>query len=603
MKKIEFHIGKIPSNYVYGFMIGIATLILIFRLFYLQVLHQSEYRLQSDQNRIREITLKPLRGLIFDRNGKTIVDNNLAFSLYAFPYYLQRNPQLYERLSQFVNETPQTLQKTVKKSPGGYFQPVRLARAVDFTIVSHVEEERLELPGVGFWIEPIRAYLSSASAAHMLGYLGEASPQELEKELPDGYQAGDIVGKKGLEKYYEKALHGTAGVRYVEVDVMGREVRTLENPPEKPPVPGDDLYLDLDLDLQVLAEQLMSDCRGSVIMMDLRDGGILAMVSKPDYPPQLFSGVIPAKVWSELQNDPNDPLYDRTIQSVFPPGSTFKLVLALAALSTHTIDPNWSISCPGYYRYGSRVFKCWKAKGHGRVNLYQAIQQSCNVYFYQLGLKVGIDNWSKYAKLLNFGQKTGIDLPQENSGTVPDRKMLDRLYGKEKWTQALMLNLAVGQGELVVTPLQMLQLAEIIAQKGRFYQPHLLDHTHNPLTGETTYVKVDSSFIDAIPEFAFDRVREGMRMVVQSGTGRAATVPNVEVAGKTGTAQNPHGKDHAWFVGFAPFDKPQVAIVVLVENGGGGGGVAAPKAGTLLKLYFSKNAANGTSNLLAQKLN
>ena len=602
MNNLKYRSGKISPFYLYWITIGIFTIILISRLFSLQVVHQSEYRLQSNQNRIREITVQPLRGQIFDRNGILLVDNDPAFTLYGLPYFLQNNPDRYDSLASYLGRSSENLQEIVKKNMIGYFKPVRLARQLDFSIVSKIEENRGDFLGVDFWVEPIRNYPSSVKSAHLFGYLGEISPSELENDFDDTYEKGDIIGKKGIERFYETTLHGKPGVRYAEVDVMGREIRTLEDSKAQNPVPGDNVYLTIDSDLQVRAETLMDTLRGSIIMMDLDDGGILALVSKPDYSPELLSGVIRSQTWNDLINDPGHPMYDRSIQSVFPPGSTFKLVLALAAITNETIDPEWTVNCPGYFRLGRRPFKCWKLGGHGKVNLYEAIEQSCNVYFYRLGLKVGLDQWSNYTRVLGFGKKTGIDLPLEKSGNVPDKTYLDNQYGEGKWTQGLLLNLSVGQGDLVVTPLQMLKLTSIIAKKGVLFQPHLLRYTSNPLTEIFIKPDIDSLIIEEIPDTAYQIIREGMRQVIhgKKGTGKVAAVANIISAGKTGTAQNPHGDDHAWFIGFAPFESPKVAIVVMVENGGGGAVVAGPKAGNLLRLFFKKQKEQLSNPIAAQ---
>jgi len=604
MKKVNKQSEIFFQIYLYWFVIIIFTVILLYRLFDLQVFHQSEYRLQSEQNRIRKIPIPPLRGLIFDRNGNLLVNNEPAFTLVATPFDLNKNSNLYDKISLFSGIESATLQNIVKNNLVGYFNPVRLLRQVDFSIVSKFEEHRRDFPGVNFLNEPIRSYPSLIKAPHIFGYLGEISLSELENEYKD-YKKGVIIGKKGIEKSYERSLQGKPGYRYVEVDALGREVKTLQNPESVEPIPGANLFLTLDLDLQVFAEELMDKNRGSLIIMDLSDGGILTLVSKPDYPPENLSGIISPKIWNELLNDPNHPMYDRSIQSVYPPGSTFKLVLALAAISNNVIEPNYVVNCPGYYRLGRRPFKCWKLDGHGRVNLYEALEQSCNVYFWNLGLKVGLDEWSRYAELLRFGKKTGIDLSLENSGNLPNKDYLDHQYGEGKWTDGLLLNLSVGQGDLVVTSLQMLQLTSIIAKKGVLIKPHLRLYSRNPLNDKMVRYEADSSLIEEIPDTAYQVVREGMRLVVhgKNGTGKTASVPNVTVAGKTGTAQNPHGNSHAWFVGFAPFDSPEVAIIVFVENGGGGSAVAAPIAGKLLRLYFKNQQLKHLNQKLAQKNN
>ena len=603
MNKNNLNTKKISPIYTYWFVIITLVLILFARLFYLQIIHKADFRLQSDQNRIREVTIQPLRGLIYDRYGKLLVNNDPAFTLYALPYYFNENPEMYEQMVRYTGSSSEDLKRKVKRDMLGYFKPVRLLREVDFPTVSKFEENKRLFPGVDFWIEPLRSYPSEVKAAHLFGYLGEISAPELEGEYKGKFQKGDLIGKKGIEKEYEEVLHGKPGVRYAEVDVVGREIRTLENPKPVDPIPGSDLYLTIDADLQLLAEQIMDGIRGSVIMMDLSDGGILTLVSKPDYSPSDLSGIISPEVWNKLLNDPDHPLYDRSIQSVFPPGSTFKLVTALAALSKESFNPEKKVNCVGYYQFGRRPFKCWNAKGHGSVNLYQAIEQSCNVYFYKLGLDVGIEKWAEYSNLLLFGKQTGIDLPSEESGNLPDKQYLDNQYGEGKWTQGLMLNLSVGQGDLVVTPLQMLQVTSTIAKKGVAYKPHLRLYQIDPISKEKIYFKPDSSMIPTIPDTAYQIVRKGMKMVVHGthGTAKASSVPNVISAGKTGTAQNPHGKTHAWFVGFAPFDKPKVAIVVFIENGGGGSVVAAPKAGKLLRLFFEKQKDEQKANqIIAQ---
>ncbi len=597
-------LANIPGSTRIGYwaVLGLATLVLIARLVQLQVMHRTDYRLQSDQNRIREVTLKPLRGLIYDRNGNLLVNNHPAFSLYAVPYELRRNPDLYQRIAENVDRTPTVLKTIVQQNMRGYFQPIRLMRQVDMAVVTDIEEKRTDFPGVGFWIEPIRSFPSSARASHVLGYLGEVTTEELEENTDVDYEPGDVIGKKGIEKIYERLLRGESGLEYVEVDAFGREVRTLKSPPKKEIKPGLNLHLTLDSELQHVSEELMKDLRGSIVMMDLQDGGLLSIVSKPDFDPAELSGVISTEVWDRMQYDPDHPLYDRSLQSVYPPGSTFKLVLAMAAIANDVVKPSWSINCFGSYRLGRRAFKCWKPKGHGRVDLYQAIEQSCNVYFYQLGLKVGLEEWAKFSRYFLLGRKTGIDIPLESAGIVPDKKFMDERYGEGEWTRGMMLNLSVGQGDLLVTTLQMVQFAGLLAKKGVYYTPHLLQSIYDPISDRTESHEADSLRIESISERAYDIVREGMRLVVngENGTAKLARVTGVEVAGKTGTAQNPHGEDHAWFIGFGPFENPKVAIVVLVENGGGGGAKAAPKAGELLKFYFDKNP-DQSADTLAEK--
>ena len=597
-------IASFPSQVklVYWISLIALTVVLIFRLFYLQILHKTDYKLQSDQNRIREVTLKPLRGLIYDRNKTLIVNNSPAFSLHAIPYNLQNNPDLYNRIGEYINKTPEELKAAVRRNMRGYFLPVRLMRQVDISIVTRFEEMRMEFPGVGFWIEPIRSYPSSVRAAHVLGYLGEITSTELKNKSNPEYQSGDVIGKRGIESFYDEKLRGKSGLEYVEVDALGREVKKLKNPLKEKSIPGLNLDLTLDVDLQTLAEESMGESRGSIIMLDLEDGGVLAMVSKPDFNPRDLAGVISPTVWRNLQNNPEHPFYNRSLQSLYPPGSTYKIVVVMAAIANKVIKPTSVVNCAGSYRFGVRYFKCWKSKGHGRMNWLKAIEQSCNVYFYQLGLKVGLDEWSKFSRIFLFGKKTGVDFPLENSGLVPDHEYFDNRYGEKKWTKGLLVNLSIGQGDLLVTTLQMVQFAGIIAKRGIYHKPHLLKSTQNQITQETIVYESSPLKIEELPEEAYDIVHEGMFRVVngEKGTAKAARVPGINVAGKTGTAQNSHGNDHAWFIGFAPRENPRVAIVVLIENGGGGGSIAAPKAGKLLKLYFQKYPAETPSSLASK---
>jgi len=590
--------GEMPSGFTrsaffgkkgvyYGLTIALFAII-SFRLFYLQIYHRQDYLLLSERNRVRRVTLEPLRGMIFDRQGRLLVGNKPAFSLSVIPYELKQSKGLIDRLARILKMDPEEIWRIVRTKSNGPFVPVRIKRHLDLTYVCNVEENRLELPGVQFEIEPRRSYPSPARASHLLGYIGEISREEYKKLGSEEYSLGDFVGKAGVEKRYERYLRGEKGYEFVEVDAYGRIIRPVSEKQRVKPRPGANLYLTIDAEIQARAESLMDTLRGAIILADVRNGEILCLVSKPDYDPAIFSGIVTPELWKSLQEDPTTPLYNRAVQSLYPPGSTFKLVLAAAALETGKIRPEDLLHCPGYYPIGYRFFKCWREKGHGTLNLYQAIEQSCNVYFYQLGLRVGVNPWAEFARRLGFGRKTGIDLDQESEGLVPDEQYLDRKYGAGRWTKGLILNLAVGQGDLQVTPLQMLQYTMIFATKGRYARLHVLRRIEDPTTGEITEPPVDSLQVEGISQETFEIIREGMRRVVngEKGTGRLAQLPGIEVAGKTGTAQNPHGNDHAWFIGFAPYESPRVAICVLVENGGFGGAVAAPIARQILQFYF-----------------
>jgi len=408
----------------------------------------------------------------------------------------------------------------------------------------------------------------------------------LEQMVNPVYKAGDLVGKNGLEKKYDLLLRGTKGVRYLKVDANGRELGDYDPDRNIPPIHGNDLYLYMDYEIQRFADSLFEGKRGALVALDTRTGGVLAFVSKPDYEPGLLSGRINAQQWQKLVSDPYHPLFNRAIQSTYPPGSTYKLVAALAALQEGIITPEWTAFCPGYYKLGRKVIHCWNKAGHGNINLLQAIRGSCNVYFYQLGLKIGLPIWSEYSRKLGFGKPTGIDLPNEFSGLVPSVEYFNKIYGKNGWTRGHLANLAIGQGELLVTPVQMAVFTMIIANKGLYHPPHMVDKIYDYTTRKSVQFPIKTGYVDGISDDVYETIREGMRRVVNGGTGWRAKVRGIEMAGKTGTAQNPHGDDHAWFIGFAPYENPEVAVAAIVENGGSGGGVAAPLVRKFLEKYF-----------------
>lgn len=582
------------KQFLYSILVIILFLILISRFFYLQIYKQAQYFRASERNRIREAVIEPTRGLIIDRNGEVLVDNHPSYSVYAIPFEVKRADSVLDLTGKILDMKSNEISNIIKRERTGIFTPVKLKRQIDFETLSQIEEQRLDLPGIIYQIEPRRYYPSGVHAPHLFGYLGEITKEELNQMDFKEFRLGDIVGKKGLEKFYEKELRGLRGYQYVEVDAYGREIRKLKDKPEILPLPGKNLHLTLDAQLQRLLEARMDTLRGGVVIIDCMNGGILALVSKPDYDPEIFTKPIPTVVWKELINDPNKPLYDRMVQSLYPPGSTYKLVLAAAALDLGIIKPSWKAFCPGYTWMGRRRYDCWNLSGHGELELLQAIEQSCNVYFYKLGLKVGLDNWAQFSRLFLFGQSTKIDLIDEKVGLVPDRNYLDQQFGKDRWPRGMLLNLAIGQGDLLVTPLQMARLVMIIANEGISYPLHLLDYLEDPFDRTKKSALIDSVKIKEISQETFKILKQGMYRVCQGerGTGRAAGYRNITVAGKTGTAENPHGEDHAWFIGYAPADKPRIAFCVLVENGGSGGKIAAPIAREIIKNYFYGTKSN-----------
>jgi len=407
------------------------------------------------------------------------------------------------------------------------------------------------------------------------------------KALGEGYRQGDVAGASGLEAQYEEALRGQRGAEFSTVNVRGQVVGSFDNgKSDIPSVEGSDLLLTMDFGLQAFAESLMTDKRGAIVALDPQDGGLLAMVSKPDYDLSSFSGITPPEAWQALNSDESRPLFNRATLTRYPAGSTFKMILAIAALENNVVSPSWGVNCNGAFRFGNKVFK--DIHVHGAVRMVDAIKRSCNVYFYQLMLKTGLDAWSHYASEFGFGQPTDIDIYEENPGLLPTTEFMNKRYGPKGWTRGFLPSLGIGQGELGVTPIQMACYAMMLGNKGIFYRPHAVRAIVDKTTKEAQPVPTAMRHI-RLAESTWEVVREGMREVVQEpgGTGAAARVKGIESAGKTGTAQNPHEKkDHAWYIGFAPFDKPTIAIAVLIENAGFGGAFAAPIAGQCIERYI-----------------
>jgi len=574
----------------YFLLTALFFLILISRIAYLQIISWDKYYGQSERNRVRDVILDPPRGVILDRDGEFLVDNRPMYSVSVVPYEFLKSDSTITLLAKILQIPSVELISWVKERQIGNFNPVRIKRQIDFEAVSALEERKLELNGVFWGTESKRFYPGGVKAPHIFGYLGEITSDELISLKSASYKMGDLVGKNGLEKFYEDKLRGKGGIKYLEVDVLGREVRQLTEKAGVSPEPGENLYMTVDADIQRFLEKRMSDMRGAAIFLDPRNGDVLAIVSKPDYDPEIFSSPLTPNRWRALLDHEERPLYNRACQSLYPPGSTYKLVTVAAGLETGLIDTAEVINCPGYYRLGRRNFGCWKTGGHGQVKLLQAIQQSCNVYFYRKILDIGLDKWHEYSKRFRFGMKTSIDLPNESRGLAPDRVYFDTKYAASGWTKGLLLNLTVGQGDLLVTPLQMAHFAMIIGNEGVAFRPRLIRKIENPINNAISSSVNKEIGINGISSETYAIIKQGMDMVVNSqrGTAKAARVAGFDVCGKTGTAQNSQGESHAWFIGFAPRKDPEIAFCVMVENGGGGGAVAAPIAGEVLRIYFSE---------------
>ncbi|MBS1518762.1 MAG: penicillin-binding protein 2 [Bacteroidetes bacterium] len=568
---------------IYTFCFAVMALF-ITRLAYLQLFSSDELTKESNKNSIKTITVTPPRGIMYDRNGKILVDNKPSYTVTITPNQFDKN-NLAE-IASVLDLSPDTLEMTLKSIKGtNRFNPAKVKRDVDFRVISFIAENKDRLSGIDYQVDAIRYYPNNFRASHSFGYCNEISPKQLEKQIGDYYKQGDMIGSNGLEANYENYLRGVKGYKFITVDVKGREIGSLnDGNSDIPPVNGSDLILGMDKDLQELAEKLISGKQGAIIAVDPRTGEILCFVSKPDFDLSAFSGKTDSKVFASLINDPKKPLFNRVVQTKYPPGSTWKMMMSLAALDAGIITTTSTISCPGSFVYGNRSFEDHGA--YGSINVVRAIEVSANVFYYKLGLQIGIDNYYKYGKMLGFGTKTGIDIPNETAGLLPSREYFDKRYGENKWSQGLMVSLGIGQGELGVSPVQMVAYTAAISMNGLYCQPHFVTKIRNSMTGEEETVKYEQRRID-LPLKYYEAVKKGMYLVVNgSGTASKVRSSDVIISGKTGTAQNSSGKNHSWFVGFAPFDEPKIAICVLGEFEGWGASFGAPTAAALMLRYL-----------------
>ncbi|MDE3000668.1 MAG: penicillin-binding protein 2 [Gemmatimonadota bacterium] len=576
---------KARTRWMMSVVIGLFAILFI-GVFRLQITDSERYRIQSRNNTMQVVPIEAGRGLIRDRNGVVLVDNRPSYTVSVLPQRLRGNTdpavrgRVVDRLSQVAGLPVQHINTRLADRNRRYHEPVRILRDAGFNIVSVVEEERHDLPGVEIQFESRRGYLSYNGglplAPHIIGYVGLMDAKTYERKREMGYRLDDQIGKRGIERLYEPELRGREGMKFIEVDAFGREVGSF---PDRTtlPVRGNDIRLTLDWRLQQAAELAFADSlRGSLVAMDPNNGEVLAMVSKPGFHPRSIRNV---RQWRTLQADTSNPLLNRSIRGEYPPASVFKMIAAIAGLEMGLIDSETAHyrACSGSMKFGDRVFRCHNARGCGRLSLRGALVRSCDVYFYQLGRKVGIANWSRYARMLGFGQPTGIDVAAggdgEAAGLVTDRSYYKERYGH--WAEGYMLNLTIGQGETSVTPVQIARYVSALAV-GKLPRPHVLRAT----TPESAPVQISAQTLKTIRSIMLDVVEDPY------GTGKRARVEGVRVAGKTGTAQNSHGEDHAWFTALAPAHYPEIVVAVVVENAGHGGAVAAPIAGRVLDAYF-----------------
>lgn len=554
-------------------IISLAFILIILFTFKLQIIDGGKYHRLSEENRIKKKYNTAPRGKIFDRNGREIANTRPGFYVSLIPAIVDKHT--IERITRLLNidESIITKKITLEKNP---YISVKVVHDISFEQVSTIEEILDDLNGIEVGVEPVRNYPYKELFSHLLGYVGEITVEELKKY--NLYKIDDYIGRMGLEEEYEKHLKGVDGIEYVEVDARGREVGKVLEKRLLPITSGKDLYTTVDLALTESTASYLKDYEKAVVVgLNPKNGEIIVLYSKPGFNPNLFIHGLTKVEWQILNNSVDAPMYNRAIMSCYPPGSTFKPFVALAGLDSKMVSQDrYFEPCTGAYRLGNRIFGCWKR--HGRLLFLSAIIHSCDIYFYQLGRFIGIDTIAARGEKIGFGKTTGIDLPQEKVGLLPNRNWFEDKYGKY-WTEGHIFNLSIGQGDLLVTPLQLACAYTLFVNNGKIPVPHLMKGK------EVVYRSTN------ISEETIEILKEGLHGVVSFGTGVLARIENIEVGGKTGTAQNPHGEDHSIFVGYAPANNPQILVCVLVENAGHGGSVAAPIAGKIMKTFLRENNA------------
>lgn len=556
--------------------------VLVGRLWQLQVLQGTQFLRLSEENRIRDFTITAPRGVIYDRKGRPMVSNRPSFTVAILPLELTEPAQVLPRLAALIAVPIEEIRGRIDAARKRPFEPVRIRRDVGAAVVAKIEENRLDLPGVIILAEPVRHYLYGPIGAHLFGYVGEVDERELAERRDQGYKLGDLIGKAGVERVYEAVLRGVDGRLRMEVDALGRPLRVLQ---QVPAVPGRPIVLAVDLNLQKAAyEGLRSSGQrsGAVVAMDPRNGEILAIESMPSYDPNLFAIGISAPKWQVLTSDPLRPMLSRAIAAAFEPGSVFKIVTATAALEEGIVGRTTTFYAPGYFQLGRWRFGDLRA--WGTVTFLQGIQNSINVVFYTLGYRLGGERLASYAKKMGLGDRTGIDLTGEVPGTIPSPSTKLQLIG-EPWYPGDAVNMSIGQGAVTVTPLQVARMVSSVANGGTLFQPHVLLQAQGPdRKPRPAPVVAQARGLYSAKTVAV--LHEGLRMAVERGTGRASNLKHVAIAGKTGSAENPRGKPHAWFAGFGPVSAPRVVVVAFVEHGYRGGLAAAPVVRRVLEAAF-----------------
>jgi len=589
-------------------VVTIAMSLLALRMWHLQVIKGEELNQKSENNSIRFRKIKPVRGLIMDTHREVLVDNQCSFDIHFIPAHTRDIQAVAARLGFLYREASLDFTREAF-APGKLkpFMPVKLEKNVGREKLAIVETHTLDLPGITVDVVPVRQYLGGAMTAHLIGYTGEISPEELDKDESDSYVLGDLIGKSGIEKYLDAYLRGRSGFEQVEVNVLGKMQRVLG---KRDPEPGHNVVLTIDALLQKAAWEALAGKPGAVVAMDPRDGSVLALVSSPAFDPTLFSAGISHDHWKKLSVDSTHPMENRAVSGQYPPASTYKMIVAAAALQEGLITPETSFICNGSYELGNRTYRCWHKGGHGRISLHRAIVQSCDVYFYNVGKMLGVDKLAEYARHFGLGAPTGIALPREKSGLIPTRNW-KQMRLKEPWQIGETISVSIGQGYNLVTPLQLVTAYSALANGGIVWRSRLVKQIE-AVDGRVIEVFApERKSILPLSKNVMEQLNKALWGVVneEGGTGRAARLKDTDVAGKTGTAQviglpdnesarkmkfiSSRHRDHALFVCFAPVGNPEIAIAVVAENAGHGGSAAAPVARKILEAYFERNQSPG----------
>ncbi len=574
--------------------------VLLLRLVYLQMIRGEEYRRLSMTNCVRLKSIKSSRGLIYDRNRILLVDNRPAFDLTIVLEDAKPLKQTLDHLAELTGDSCEDLTAIIEKEGGAaFYKPLVLKRDITRDLLAAIEAHQFDLPGIHIDIEPSRNYIHKKTAAHLIGYLGEINKDELDSGKFPNVRSGDSIGRYGVEKSFEADLQGKRGGHQLEVDVNGRVIKILKT---VEPVSGNDLVMTIDLPLQQKAEGLLGENDGAVVALDPSNGDVLVMASSPSFDQNDFIGGISSKKWQVLRDDPGRPMNNKAIQAEYPPASTYKIITALAGLEEKVIDRNSTFFCPGFYKFGNRRYHCWSKYGHGTINVVDAIAQSCDVFFYQTGEKLGVDALAKYAQGSGLGRLTGIRLAHERPGLIPTSAWKKQRF-KEPWQAGETLSISIGQGFNLVTPLQMAVFISAVGNNGTLYRPRLVKSVQDA-KGQVIR-EIEPEITGGLPASKKNLaiVRQGLLEVVHGnrGTARQIRLPDVQIAGKTGTAQVFSRKagekfdnkklkrtlqDHAWFVCYAPAQDPKIAIAVIIEHGEHGSSAAAPVAQELIHAYF-----------------